>query len=146
MSSERMQILEMLQEGKINAREAERLLRALGKSMPTNGEDDETRPRRRGGAKFIRVVVEPRPEAGGDPLGERVNIRVPIAVIRAGMKLTALIPDQASERVNQVLSSKGIDFDIRKLDSAQFEDLIDVLSDLEVDVSDGAQRVRVFVE
>ncbi len=146
MSSERMQILEMLQEGKINARDAERLLRALGKSMPDDGEDDETRPRRRGGAKYFRVVVEPRPEAGGDPLGERVNIRVPIAVIRAGMKLTALIPAQASERVNQALSEKGVDFDIRKLDTSQVEELIEALSDLEVDVSDGAQRVRVFVE
>ena len=146
MSSERMQILEMLQEGKINARDAERLLRALGEPMPADGGDDETRPRRRGGAKFIRVVIEPRPEAGGDPVGERVNVRVPIAVIRAGMKLTALIPDQASDRVNQVLTSKGIDFDIRKLDTAQFEELIDALSDLEVDVSDGAHRVRVFVE
>ena len=136
----------MLAEGKITVEQAERLLALTGgETAGESGSEDPPRAARRQ-PKYIRVVVEPRPETGGDPLGERVNIRVPIAIIRAGMKLTSLIPDKAAKEVNEALSRKGIDFDVRKLDQKSLGELIGALGDLEVDVTDAEKHVRIFVE
>lgn len=146
MTTERHQILQMLAEGKITVEQAERLLALTGgETAGESGSEDPPRAARRQ-PKYIRVVVEPRPETGGDPLGERVNIRVPIAIIRAGMKLTSLIPDKAAKEVNEALSRKGIDFDVRKLDQKSLGELIGALGDLEVDVTDAEKHVRIFVE
>jgi hypothetical protein len=62
------------------------------------------------------------------------------------MKLTSLIPGNASNKVNEALREKGIDFDLRNLKTEDLEELVDALSELEVDVQDGKEKVRVYVE
>ena len=143
MSSERRKILEMLAEGKVTADEAERLL-GLVDADAAGGES----PGRSGGLpfKYLRVRVEPNPEAGGDAEGERVNIRVPLALLKAGMKLGSLIPHEASGRVKEALSEKGIDFDLRNVTDEQIDELIAAFADLEVDVQDKQHYVRIGVE
>ena len=119
MTTERVQILEMLAEGKVTVDEATRLLElAGGVSAGESGASESGQP------KYIRVVVEPRPETGGDPHGERVNVRVPLGVLRAGMKLTALMPDSAAKQVNEALGKQGIDFDVRRLDEKSMAELV----------------------
>ena len=85
-------------------------------------------------------------EECGDDDTERVNIRVPMALIRAGVKLASLIPSSSAESVNEELRKKGINFDIGSLKAEDLEPLVDALQDLEVDVEDGHHKVRVFVE
>jgi len=133
----------MLTEGKVTADEAERLL-ALVDAGPEGGEA----PGRSGGLpfKYLRIRVEPNPEGGEDAGGERVNIRVPLALLKAGMKLGSLIPDEASGRVKEALSEKGIDFDVRNITDEQIEDLIGALAELEIDVEDKEHYVRIGVE
>ena len=144
MSENQKRILEMLEAKKISVDEAERLL-SLVESQPaaetkTPGEASEKKPN----PKYLRVVVQPGTENGSG--GERVNVRVPIALVRAGMKLTSLIPPHASNHVNEALREKGIDFDLRNLKPEDLEELIDALSDLEVDIQDGKEKVRVYME
>ena len=66
-------------------------------------------------------------------------------LIRAGMKLTSLIPPHASDKMNEAMREKGVDFDLRNMKPEDLEELINALSDLEVDV-DGKTKVRVFAE
>ena len=73
-------------------------------------------------------------------------VRVPIALLRAGMKLTALIPAIAGDRINEELKKEGVDFDVRNLKAQDLEDLVDALRELEIDVENPQQKVRVFVE
>jgi hypothetical protein len=134
----------MLAEKKISVDEAHRLL-----SLIEPEKDTETRtPRDASGQKrnlkYFRVVVEPKAGAGAE--AERVNVRVPIALIRAGIKLTSLIPAHASDQVNEALREKGIDFDVRNLKEEDFQELVEALSDLEVDVESGKEKVHVYVE
>ena len=156
MNENRRRILDMLAEGKISSDEAERLL-SLVDPPPTDEQTSianvETTASR---GKYLRVIVEPRDddgngndnahghEHGGG--GERVNIRIPMALIRAGMKLHALIPVEASEGINQRMRDKGIDVDLRNLKTEDLEQLIDALSDLEIDVQSHEHKVRIFVE
>ena len=146
MATERKQVLEMLAHGDISVNETERLLEALGGSEADAPAGSTEKRANTGGPKFLRVVVEPNPDAGDSAPQERVNIRVPFAIIRAGIKLTSLIPDDAREHIDEALSSKGIDFDVKSINSASLSELIDALADLEIDVSDEEHSVRIYME
>lgn len=138
MSEERRKILEMLQEGKISVDEAERLLSAL--SSPEVEEREI--PSEKGKPKYLRVLVEPGPESKEK---ERVNVRVPLKLIRAGLKLASFIPKHAQTRVNEALQEKGIDFDFKTVTSEDLEDLVTQLDNLTVEV-EGKETVRIYCE
>src|SRR5262245_65311492 len=99
MTNDRRKILEMLAEGKINADDAERLLNKLGSPEGDEGTEDPAAPDQRGRAlKYLRILVNSED-------GDKVNIRVPIPLVRTGLMLTTLIPVTASEE----LRKQGID-------------------------------------
>ena len=146
MTDSQKRILEMLAEKKISVEEAERLLSLTGKEEETEqrtstGLSDEKFP-----FKYLRVLVQPGPNAGPGQSNEKVNVRVPVKLIKAGMKLTALIPPQAADKMNEAMKDKGIDFDLRNLKPDDIDELIDALSDLQVDVNDGKESVKVYME
>jgi len=145
MAQDRKQILDMLAEGKIKVDEAERLLTATEETGGRSTETADVTPARK--PKYLRVLVTP-PEAGGDSDTPVVNVRVPLNIIRAGIKLKALIPPEAGDKVNEALASKGINMDLRNVKDEDVEELINALSELEVDVQEpgGAKIVRVYVE
>ena len=145
MSENRTRILEMLAEKKITVDEAERLLAVAGNEEKTETTYTPTNTTNGKIPKFLRVVVEPGPGAEGAEDVDKVNVRVPMNLIRAGMKLTSLIPPHASDKMNEAMREKGVDFDLRNMKPEDLEELINALSDLEVDV-DGKTKVRVFAE
>ena len=77
---------------------------------------------------------------------ERVNVRIPVALVRAGMKLTALMPPEAAENVNKALHDKGMAFDIRNLKDEYIEQLIDALQDSHIDVDSDEATIKVYAE
>lgn len=143
MKEEKRKILEMLDAGKINVDEAERLLAAITAEEPGQKESDEESPK--GGKprfKYLRVVVEPGAGSGG---GEKVNIRVPLKLIRAGLKWAAFMPKHVQGSVNEALHEKGIDMDFSSIKPEDLEELITNLNDLTVDV-EGKETVKIFCE
>jgi SHOCT-like protein len=143
MNEHRREILEMLATGKITADEADRLLAALDKGQSPGAvaaaSDSGSRPR----PKYLRVLVEGEEDIDG-PV--KVNVRVPMQLLRAGVRLASLIPVQAREHVNEALQEKGIAFDLNQIKPENLEELIDQLNDLTVDVDQGNNKVRVFCE
>ena len=133
MAEERKKILEMLSAGKITAEEAERLLSAI------SNEDGAARNNE---PKYLRVMVEPGPESKSP---DKVNIRVPLKLIRAGLKLAALIPKSAQTQVNDALHEKGIEMDFSQIKPEDLENIVKQLDDLTVDV-EGKESVRIFCE
>lgn len=142
MNEQRRQILEMLAEGKITADEAERLIDALERKQPESQPGIVSRPKSR--PKYLRVVVNAADESGDG--ASRVNIRVPLQLLRAGVRLTSLIPPQALTKVNEELSKSGVPIDLGELKPQHLEELIDQLDDLTVDVDDSDAKVQVFCE
>lgn len=114
--NERMQILNMLSEGKITAEEANNLLRSLDS---TTAPETSTKP------KWLRIRIA---EDGQ----EKVKVNLPLSLARMGL---ALLPDQAMVQINR----KGID-----LDQLLDEDLLAVGKI--VDIEEGGNKVEVFVE
>lgn len=143
----RRRVLDLLSDGKISVDEAERLLSLAGNTSSRQSEGDTKRENETTlPPKYLRVVVEPGSQAGANEAGERVNLRVPMALIRAGMRLTAIIPGGVADKVNEALRENGIDLDVRGLKGNELDELISSLSELEVDVENGEHKVRVFVE
>jgi hypothetical protein len=152
MSDNRKKILEMLTEKKISADDALRLLDAIdaGEGGKTGaGREDSSGPgaAARSKHKYLRVTVTPG-ESHTDPEhADRVNVRIPMSLIRAGIKLGSLIPPEALDKANSALREKGINFDVRNIKPEDIEDLIDALGDMQVDVDSArGDKVKVFVE
>ena len=142
MSENRRQILEMLAQGKITADEAERLLNAVEREPAPAGAAGAPEPRRLDKVKYLRVVVDATDEDGPT----KVNVRVPMQLLRAGVKLTSIIPPRARQEVNAALAKEGIEVDIGKLTPESLEEIVEHLRDLEVDVDHESAKVRVFCE
>jgi hypothetical protein len=135
---ERRSILDLVATGKVSAEEGARLLSALDENAP------EEAPRGRA-PKYLRVVVE-MDEDGEGPL--KVNVRIPLQLLRAGVKLVSLIPPRATAEVNSALAREGIAFDLSQLRPENLDELIDQLRDLTVDVDQVKDhlKVRVYCE
>ena len=137
MNENRKKILEMVAEKKITVDEAERLMQLV--------DEPETSRETKKSPKYLRVRIKPG-EGGGDSDFERVNVRVPMALIRAGVKFSSLIPDVAAGRVDAAMKEKGIDFSLKNLKDEDIEKLVAALSDLEVDIEGGKGKVNVYAE
>jgi hypothetical protein len=142
VNEQRKEILQMLAEGKVSADEAEQLLAALERDQPGPSSVDtrtKTKP------KYLRVVVESADNFGGDGPG-RVNVRVPLSLLRAGVRLATLIPPKALSAADDELRKSGIPFDLSQLKPEQLEELIEHLDDVTVEVDQPDVKVRVFCE
>jgi SHOCT-like protein len=140
MNEHRKDILDMLAEGKITAEEAEQLIAALAPDPPPPASSADARPK--GRVKYLRVVVDAI--EAGEPT--RVNVRVPLQLLRAGVQLAALIPPQALGAANAELNKSGLAFDLTQLKPEQLEALVEHLDDMTVEVDSPDAKVRVFCE
>ncbi len=140
MNEQRKDILDMLAEGKVTAAEAEQLIAALERDQPPAASSLDARPT--GKAKYLRVMVDALDD--GEPT--RVNIRVPLQLLRAGVQLAALIPAQALDRANTELNKSGVPLDLTELKPAQLEALVEHLDEMTVEVDSPDAKVRVFCE
>ena len=130
----------MLSQGKITAEEADRLLQATDDTvMDRPAPQARVKPNR---AKYLRVVVDT--DSSGAPT--KVNVRVPMALLYAGVKLSAVLPPEARDQLNARMRAQGVAFDLNQLKPENLEDLIDQLNDLSVDVDQEGTKVRVFCE
>ncbi len=148
MAEEQKRILQMLAEGKITVDEASRLLYLVGAKTEDGGEADGAPKKARSQAKFLYVKVEPKEGAAAAECGghERVNVRVPLALVRAGMKLTALMPPHVAEDVNRAMKEKGVGFDVRNLKDEDMEQILAALGDSEISIDSDRATVHVHAE
>lgn len=128
-------ILTMLAEGKIDVSEAEKLLKAVEpKEMPPENAVSS------GTKQFFNVLIESKKEGG-----TRVKIKVPLRLLKAGMKFVNIIPEESRKRIQGALRDKGINFDLNDLDSLS-DELLDAIRALEIAVDDNetSESVRIF--
>jgi hypothetical protein len=165
MSDTKKRILEMLAQNKISADEAYRLLNALnednnagenaGRQEKAYDTPADPAVKLKNKAKYLRVTITSNPSTIDDVKSifkedgppEKVNVRVPMSLIRAGIKMKALIPPEAKDKINDALHEKGISFDIDSVKNEDIEELIEALGDMEVDIEGKhGEKVKVYVE
>jgi hypothetical protein len=117
-----------------------------GSVSATNGSKSATGNTR---AKYLRVLVTADESMSGIKGGTTVNVRVPIQLLRAGVRLASLIPAQAHNQLDEAFIKHGVPLTLSQIKPENLEELIDHLDDLTVDV-EGNQgntvKVRVFCE
>ncbi len=144
MSEDRSRILNMLAQGKITAEEAERLLDAL-----------DARPGTGAGSAGPAIKGDPGPLIDALPKflyvkvvaenGDNVDVKIPIALVRSGLKLTSLIPPQAMDQINDSMSEHGMSVDFSNLKPEDIDDLVAALREMEINVdSSNGDKVRVY--
>jgi hypothetical protein len=142
MNEDRRRILNMLAEGTVTADEADRLLAAMaagsgGSSAGDNGGSSGNGP------SYFRVVIDAEDDKDG-PV--KVNVRIPIKLIRAGVRLSSLIPQPARGHVDAAMHEHGVDVDLSQITPENLDEIVEQLSELTVDVDSASARVRVFCE
>jgi hypothetical protein len=134
MSEETRQVLEMLSAGKVSVLEAEQLLHAV-KTAGQPMDDKKAEPR------YFRILVN-KPARDGKK-AEAVNIRVPMTVVRGGLRLGALFPGMLGKKKIQL--DNGSELDLSKVTYSDLEAMIKDIGELTVDV-DGDAQVRIRCE
>lgn len=137
MNEETKKILELLSQGKITVLEAEKLLEAI-KTSSTSTSDRQLSGKE--SFNFLRIKIVSKD-------GDNVNIRVPLKLVRAGIKLKSLIPDEAQQKVDLELKRKGLNFSMKDINKDNMEELLAALGEFHVDVkSHDGDNVEVFCE
>ncbi|MEV3871397.1 hypothetical protein [Streptomyces sp. NPDC049906] len=142
-NEQRRRVLDLLAEGKVTAEEAERLIDALDRERTEP--PSKTAPRSPSRPTHLRVVVNATDEGDGDGTS-RINIRIPLQLLRAGVRIASLLPPPALAKVNAELSRSGVPIDLAQLKPQDLEELIDHLADLTVNIDDAEAEVHVFCE
>jgi hypothetical protein len=121
MSEERMKILKMLEEGKINVEEAARLIEAIEPQAPARRASSGEK------AEFLRILVCENGQ-------EKVKVNVPLALARVAMRA---IPNSARQQIN----AQGLDID------QLLNGVVDNLKPGKlVEVQDGSDHVEIYLE
>lgn len=134
MSEETRKVLEMLSKGMVSVQEAEQLLQAV--TAPSQAvEENRVEPR------YFRILVN-KPASEGKK-AEAVNIRVPMTVVRGGLRLGSLLPGMLAKKKIQL--ANGTELDLSKVTYTDLEAMIKDIGELTVDV-DGDAQVRIRCE
>ena len=165
MNPEQRKVLELLVQGSVTVLEAGRLIEKLNvrrgagngvhpnsnppsqnsadsssqaPSRPASGRPAGESVRRRGdpasARRFLRISVK-------SACGEHVNLRIPLPFLRAGVRLSALIP----EKIQQILQKKGIL--LNSDEASDPEAFIRNIADLELHLGDAAgEEIRFYCE
>lgn len=142
MSDETRRVLNLLAHGKITVDEAQQLLGAIHplSSEPSAAADEREQPK----ARWVRIAIHKDGKNGHRD--KDVNIRVPISIVKNGMRLGALIPGLAGEQVAARMRERGLDVDFSKLDAASIESILKELGDSNIEIDAGRAQVRITTE
>jgi hypothetical protein len=140
----------MLAQGKVTVDEADRLLKALGgaQAKAETTASDESRSAK---PSWFRINIH-KP-ANDQRQAKDVNIRVPVSVMKGGMRLGAIIGSFAGERAARRMRERGIDLDLSaingdlsRLNGPEFEQFLKSLDDVCFEIDDGKSQVRITCE
>ncbi|MBM3137902.1 MAG: DUF2089 domain-containing protein [Chloroflexi bacterium] len=127
MNEEKMMILKMLQEGKISADEAAKLLESLDTGVNKEGKTSDADTSQKSQGKFFRVLI-----TDTDTGKARANIRIPLSVLGIGVKFGAqFAPQIGGVEQEQIMEA---------IHNGQVGKILDVFDD-----EDG-EHVEIFIE
>jgi hypothetical protein len=144
-------ILDLLAEGKITVEEADQLLKAVGAATAPEPAGDAPAGEAAAPPRWIRINV--RKPANENRKAKDVNIRVPVAVMKGGIRLGAIIASFAGEKAAQRMRERGMDLDLAKIsgdlskmNGPEFDQFLKTLDDVNIEVDDGKAQVRITCE
>jgi hypothetical protein len=145
-------VLDMLSQGKITVDEADRLLKAVSTDRTAEAATGDAATDGRPRARWFRINIH-KPANDERHKPKDVNIRVPIAVVKGGMRLGAIIATFAGEKAAQRMKERGLDIDLStingdlsRMNGAEFDAFMKTFDDMNIEIEDGKSRVRITAE
>jgi hypothetical protein len=141
MIEERRRVLEMLSAGKISIDEAQRLMGAMEESVSPASPGQSVYPvKRRPRPRYLRIIARTPTE--------NVNLRIPLFLLKAGVKLGNLLPRNARGSIRSAFRDKGIDIEPGR--GVDLDALIEGLEELEIESESGrsgmTEKVHIYCE
>jgi len=155
MNDDTRRILDLLAQGKISVDDAHRLIAAVNASDAAPAAGAASQSEAASSSSGSKTAATPSPrylkiavhKPANDHRGDKdVNIRVPIAIVRGGMRLGAIIPGLGGERLRARFREQGLDVDLSKLDPAVLEAMLKDLGEMNIDIDSGKAQVRITCE
>ncbi len=126
MEQEKLKILQMIEEGKLTAKEGAELLNALGKE-----DDNNLKVKGNGlGGKWLRVKVF---ESNGK---QKVNVNIPLSLVNVGLKIGSKFNSDLKEHLGDI----NIDEIVEAVKNGAEGKLVEVENEKE------GEKVEIFVE
>ena len=153
MGEEMRRVLDLVAQGKITVDEAHQLLAAIGAPAPAldGAAAEPVTGGDRPAPRWVRINVH-KPAREGHREKD-VNIRVPVSVMKGGMRLGALIATFAGEKAARRMRARGVDLDLSKingdfskLNGPDFDQFLKSLDDVNIEIDDGKSQVRITAE
>ena len=145
-------ILDMLSQGKITVEEADRLIKAIGADRPAETAAADATADGKPPVRWFRINIH-KPAKDETHKPKDVNIRVPIAVVKGGMRLGAIIATFAGEKAAQRMKERGLDLDLStingdlsRMNGAEFDTFLKSLDETNIEIDDGKSQVRITCE
>lgn len=123
---ERLKVLQMLKDNKISVDEAAELLKTLEKSEPVGTSSEPCAPNAQRG-KWMRIAVT---DVGSGKA--KVNLKLPLGVVKAGLKLGAKFSPELQEMDSAKLMEAIQDGGIGKI--------------IDVDDAEDHEHVEIFID
>jgi hypothetical protein len=90
--------------------------------------------------KYLFVQVDPKEGKSS----ERVSVKVPLALVKAGLNITKLIPAEAQDKIQSSMHDSGIPFNLGDIDPQNYEEIMEALEQMSIDVDTDESTVKVF--
>ena len=139
MNEEKLKVLNMIAEAKISAEEGAKLLDALDKKDAKQSEP-VVQNKEKGNINYLFVDISPKTDANK----EKVHVKVPLALVRAGVNIASMLPVDVQDKVNSAMDEKGMKFDLSSIKPENIEELIQALEEMEVNIDSDDHTVRVY--
>ncbi len=139
MNEEKLKVLNMIAEGKISAEEGGKLLEALDKKDEKESESLEIK-KEKGNINYLFVDINPK----SDKNKEKVHVKIPLALVRAGVNIASMLPTDVQDKVNSAMDEKGMKFDLSSINPENIEEFIQALEEMEVNIDSEEHTVRVY--
>jgi hypothetical protein len=150
-------ILDMLSQGKITVDDASRLIEAVTAERPVDAAAAETTAGDaasdgKRGMRWFRINIH-KPAKDEAHRAKDVNIRVPVAVVKGGMRLGAIIATFAGKNAAHKMKKDGVDIDLStlngdlsRMNGPEFDTFLKSLDETDIEIDDGKARVRITCE
>jgi hypothetical protein len=92
-----------------------------------------------------QIIIQIEPKDQENSQEDTVHVKVPVQVLKTGVKLSSFLPDHVKDRVTEALQTKGFDFDTL-LKSEEIDLFLASLTGLNVVVEKDDTKVTINIE
>jgi hypothetical protein len=87
------------------------------------------------------LIIETKKADGS----QNTSIKLPLGILHFGVKLLKLLPASVKEKINKELTKNGLGVSFESLLEEGHKTLIDTLQNIEIDLQDDKQKIKLSV-